>query len=69
MYLSGIAQLPGDDAIRDDCNEIKTIKLLKGARGEALSNKDSIVEVLLRISQLVMDFPGNNRTDINPLLS
>lgn len=61
-----IAPIARDDAI-EMINEIKTIKLLKGARGEAPSDIDSIVEVLLRISQLVMDFPEIIEMDINPL--
>jgi acyl-CoA synthetase (NDP forming) len=47
--------------------EIKTIKLLKGARGEKPSDIESIVEVLLKISQLVTDFPDIIEMDINPL--
>lgn len=47
--------------------EIKTIKLLKGVRGEKPSDIDSIVEVLLKISQLVVDFPDIIEMDINPL--
>ncbi|MBN1298308.1 MAG: acetate--CoA ligase family protein [Actinobacteria bacterium] len=48
-------------------DEIKTVKLLKGARGEKPSDIDSIVEVLLKISQLVTDFPEIVEMDINPL--
>ncbi|MCJ7665803.1 MAG: acetate--CoA ligase family protein [Actinobacteria bacterium] len=52
---------------REMVGEIKTIKLLKGIRGEKPSDIDSIVEVLLRMSQLVTDFPEIMEMDINPL--
>lgn len=52
---------------REMIGEIKTIKLLKGTRGEAPSDIESIVEVLLRMSQLVTDFPEIMEMDINPL--
>lgn len=61
-----IAPISRDDA-QEMINEIKTIKLLKGARGETPSDINSIVEVLLKISQLVMDFPEIMEMDINPL--
>ena len=47
--------------------EIKAIKLLKGARGQTPSDIESIKDVLLRISQLVSDFPEIVEMDINPL--
>ncbi|MCJ7472033.1 MAG: acetate--CoA ligase [Actinobacteria bacterium] len=52
---------------REMIGEIKTIKLLKGTRGETPSDIESIVDVLLRMSQLVTDFPEIMEMDINPL--
>jgi acetyl coenzyme A synthetase (ADP forming)-like protein len=52
---------------REMIGEIKTIKLLKGIRGETPSDIESIVDVLLRMSQLVTDFPEIMEMDINPL--
>lgn len=49
-------------------NSIKTIALLKGARGEKPSDIQSIIDCLLRLSQLVSDFPEIEEFDINPLL-
>jgi 4-hydroxybutyryl-CoA synthetase (ADP-forming) len=49
-------------------NSIKAIKLLKGVRGEAQSDLTSIVDSLLRLSQLITDFPEIEEFDINPLL-
>ncbi len=61
-----IAPITRKDA-EEMINEIKTVKLLKGARGEQPSDIESIIDVLLKISQLVIDFPQINEMDINPL--
>ena len=47
---------------------IKTIKLLKGIRGEKSSDLKAIADSLQRLSQLVVDFPEIKEFDINPLL-
>ena len=47
--------------------EIKTINLLRGTRGEKPSDIESIIEILLRFSQLVTDFQEIIEMDINPL--
>ncbi len=47
---------------------IKTIKLLKGTRGEKPSDLKAIADSLQRLSQLVVDFPEIKEFDINPLL-
>ncbi len=47
--------------------EIRAIKLLEGTRGENPSDIGSIVETILRVSQLVTDFPEIIEMDINPL--
>jgi acetyl coenzyme A synthetase (ADP forming)-like protein len=47
---------------------IKGIRLLKGFRGEPPSDLDAIAEALLRLSQLVTDFPEIEEMDINPLI-
>ena len=47
---------------------IKTIKLLKGVRGEKSSDLRAIADSLQRLSQLVVDFPEIKEFDINPLL-
>ena len=49
-------------------SEIKTYKILKGLRGERPSDLDAVREGLLRLSQLVTDFPEIVEMDINPLL-
>ncbi|MFX0002672.1 MAG: acetate--CoA ligase family protein [Candidatus Hodarchaeota archaeon] len=47
----------------------KIHSLLEGVRGETRSDIDAIIDVLLRLSQLVNDFPDIVELDINPLLS
>ncbi|MEM2850807.1 MAG: acetate--CoA ligase [Candidatus Bathyarchaeia archaeon] len=47
--------------------ETKAATLLRGIRGEKPSDIDSIIDVLLRISQLVTEFPEINELDLNPL--
>ena len=47
--------------------EIKSYPLLTGVRGEEAVNIDLIVDCLLRLSQLVVDFPEILEMDINPL--
>ncbi|MGA7368287.1 MAG: acetate--CoA ligase family protein [Nitrososphaeraceae archaeon] len=47
---------------------IKSIKLLKGVRGEKPSDSKAIVDNLQRLSQLITDFPEIEEFDINPLM-
>jgi len=49
-------------------DEIRSYRLLRGVRGEKPSDRPAIVETLLRISQLVTDFPEIVELDINPLI-
>jgi acetyltransferase len=49
-------------------SEIRAYALLRGVRGEPPSDTDAIVNTLLRVSQLVTDFPEIVELDINPLL-
>ncbi|MCD6302977.1 MAG: acetate--CoA ligase family protein, partial [Anaerolineae bacterium] len=47
---------------------IRSFKLLTGVRGQAASDLDAVVDAILRIAQLVTDFPAISELDINPLL-
>jgi len=49
-------------------SEIRARALLDGVRGKPPVDKDAIVETLLRIGQLVQDFPEIAELDINPLV-
>ena len=51
----------------DMVKETKAYTLLRGVRGERGSDIDSVINVLLRMSQLVSEFPTINEFDINPL--
>jgi acyl-CoA synthetase (NDP forming) len=48
--------------------EIRSYSLLKGVRGEKPSDTEAIVDTLLRLSQLVTDFPEIMEMDVNPLI-
>lgn len=48
--------------------EIRAKALLDGVRGEPPVDKETLIEVLLRISQLVLDFPEIAELDINPFI-
>jgi acetyltransferase len=47
----------------------KIYNLLHGVRGESSSDIEAVIEVLLRLAQLVNDFPEIVELDINPLLA
>lgn len=49
-------------------NEIRSIQLLRGVRGEPPADMEAIVDTLLRMSQLVTEFPEIVEFDINPLI-
>jgi acetyltransferase len=48
--------------------EIRSYPLLEGVRGEPPADHEAMVDALLRISQLVTDFPEIVELDINPLM-
>jgi acyl-CoA synthetase (NDP forming) len=48
-------------------SELKTASILKGVRGERPLDIGGLVEDLLRLSQLMMDFPEIEGIDINPV--
>jgi len=48
-------------------DELRGAQILKGARGHKPSDIDAIVDTLLRLSQLLNDFPSIKEVDINPL--
>lgn len=62
-----IAPVTAQEA-REMVGEIRAHHLLEGVRGERASDIDAIVDCILRISQLVTDFPEIVELDVNPLL-
>ncbi|MDY6796689.1 MAG: acetate--CoA ligase family protein [Actinomycetota bacterium] len=57
----------GEEDAREMLQELKSYWLLQGARGEPPADIDAVIDTILRISQLVVDFPDINELDINPL--
>ncbi len=47
---------------------IRSFPILAGARGQAPADIDSVIETVLRMSQLVTDFPSIVEMDLNPLV-
>jgi len=62
-----IAPLSRQEAL-EMINEIRSIRLLKGLRGEPPADIDAVVDIILRVAQLVVDFPEIVELDINPLM-
>jgi acyl-CoA synthetase (NDP forming) len=52
---------------REMVESLRGYPILKGARGHKPADVDSLIEALLRLSQLLTDFPEIKELDINPL--
>lgn len=50
-------------------SELKSSAILKGVRGERPSDIEALIENLLRLSQLMIDFPQIEGIDLNPLMA
>lgn len=61
------APLTKEDA-QEMLGELKSVALLKGARGEESADLEAITDAVGRLSALVTDFPEIQELDINPLL-
>jgi acetyltransferase len=57
----------GKEEARDMLRELKSYWLLQGTRGEPPADIEAVINAMLRVSQLVTDFPEINELDINPL--
>jgi acyl-CoA synthetase (NDP forming) len=53
---------------REMIGEIKGYNLLRGVRGERPSDLEALAGAVLRLSQLVIDFPEIVELDLNPLI-
>ncbi len=62
-----IAPFSRDEA-REMMREIRSFNLLRGVRGEPPSDIEASTDTLLKLSQLVTDFPEVVEMDINPLM-
>lgn len=54
-------------AAREMIESLRGAGMLRGARGHKPSDIPSVIEALLRLSQLLVDFPEIQELDINPL--
>lgn len=63
----GLAPLT-EQEIRAMIERTRSYGLLKGARGGKPRDIEAIIESVMRLSQLVMDFPEIEEVDINPLM-
>lgn len=61
--IAPISQADAEEMIKG----IKAYPVLKGFRGGEHSDVDSLVDVLLKVSQLSVDFPDIMEMDINPI--
>ncbi|MDW7733584.1 MAG: acetate--CoA ligase family protein, partial [Methanolobus sp.] len=56
------------DEAKHMVSSIKSYPLIAGVRGEAPADINSVIDALIRISQLVTDFPEILEFEINPLM-
>ena len=62
-----IAPLAGAEA-EAMIREVRAFPILQGVRGEVPADLAALVQDILRLSQLVTDFPEISEIDINPLI-
>jgi len=62
-----VAPLSAAEA-RQMITETRAGRLLTGFRGQPPADLDAVVDVILRLSQLVLDFPQIEEAEVNPLL-
>ncbi|MCD6479948.1 acetate--CoA ligase family protein [Candidatus Bathyarchaeota archaeon] len=48
--------------------EIKAYKILEGARGMPKADKEALIEILLKTSEMLMDIPEIKELDLNPIM-
>jgi acyl-CoA synthetase (NDP forming) len=61
-----VAPISREDAY-EMISEIKSSPLLLGARGEKPSDIDAIADLILKLSQLSLDYPEISEIDLNPV--
>ncbi|MEN8227554.1 MAG: acetate--CoA ligase family protein [Bacteroidota bacterium] len=62
----GVAPLNREQA-REMIEQTKAYEILKGSRGRAPRDIDSVIDAMLRLGQMAADFPEIEELDINPL--
>jgi len=48
--------------------EIKAYKILEGARGMPKADKEALIEILLKTSEMLIDIPEIKELDLNPIM-
>ncbi len=56
------------EEVREQLRSIRSFPLLQGVRGEQTADLEAVEDIVLRVSQLVSDFPEIVEMDINPLV-
>ena len=64
----GITPITKNEAI-DLISSIKSYPILSGFRGKKGVNKENLLDILLRISQLVSHYPMIQEIDLNPIIA
>ncbi|MDW7739419.1 MAG: acetate--CoA ligase family protein [Bacillota bacterium] len=55
------------DNIRKKLKNLKSFQVLQGTRGKAAGDIESFIDLVVRVSMLLADFPGIRELDINPV--
>ena len=63
-----MAPLTKNQAV-DMMRSIKGYPILEGTRGEMGVDFDALVDIMIRFSQLILDFPEIDEFDLNPVLA
>ena len=63
-----VAPITGRES-REMVREIKAVRILEGIRGQPPADMDFLAGCLVRLAQLVSDFPEIQEIDINPLMA
>ena len=65
LKLNPITEIDADEMIKS----IKGYSILNGARGTKAVKTDILKDTLMRLSQMITDFPQIKSIDINPFLA
>ena len=57
------------DAALQMIHSVKAEKILRGLRGEKPSDVEAVADLLVRLSQMLVDFPAIQEIDINPVMA
>ena len=58
----------GEADAREMMTEVKAYPILQGCRGQPPADIDTLAQILLNVSKLVMDYPEIRELDLNPIM-